>query len=78
MRVMMSDAPADARSLTTWSCGERTSWNASGGAIIWKLIDSRRTRHRAVAVDRGKFMLKLLTTWASVGFRTPRIAGVPS
>ena len=25
----------------------------------------------------GKFMLKLLTTWASLGFRTPKIAGVP-
>jgi|GEM_PF-102854 len=25
----------------------------------------------------GKFLLKLLTTWASMGFRTPKIAGVP-
>jgi len=25
----------------------------------------------------GTFMLKLLATWASIGFRTPRIVGVP-
>ena len=25
----------------------------------------------------GKFMLKLLATWASMGFRTPKIVGVP-
>ena len=25
----------------------------------------------------AKFMLKLLATWASMGFRTPKLAGVP-
>ena len=25
----------------------------------------------------GKFMFKLLATWASMGFRTPKLVGVP-
>lgn len=25
----------------------------------------------------GKFLIKLLTTWAAIGFRHPRLAGVP-
>jgi len=25
----------------------------------------------------GKFMLELLATWASMGFRTPKIEGIP-
>jgi hypothetical protein len=25
----------------------------------------------------GKFLIKLLTTWAAMGFRKPRLAGVP-
>lgn len=62
-RGRIADAPAPTMRVMTA--------DAPDGTVF---PDDGLPRHRG---RPGKFLIKLLTTWAAMGFRNPRIAGIP-